>query len=184
MKIPKFICNTENFINWPLVIDRINASGGHPNCLVGPEEDTGDDHPQGSYWDTLITAGYNWDEVTWIDFEVDIIDPELVIIFSKLVGAKTLRCFISKVDPGRCVAMHWDEGDVRYHNPQTKGNMYRYICFIKPAEIGQTLVVGDHCFHNVKYGDVFEWNHYTDFHATYNASLTPHYIFHFLGYKE
>ena len=194
--VPKFICNTKDQFDWVQIINNIELQGGHPNFLLtgNVEEDQSvykyftdekflptDNHDWGP---AVVRAGYNWKTVRWTDYEMVEIDPDLVKKFGELVGAKYLRCFISKVEPGVAVAMHWDEGDVQYRTPTYMDKIYRYTCFIDRNNIGQTFLVDGHCFHNEEQGNIYEWGHYTNFHGSYNVSGFPHYIFHYLGYKE
>lgn len=191
-----YVCNTASDINWSAIIDKILVDGGHPNFLstgnLDEDQNIDEYFAEEKYltsdidnWEEHVErAGYNWKSIRWIDFEMVAIDPNLVRQFETIVGASCLRCFISKVDPGVAVSMHWDEGDVQYRTPDNIEQIYRYTCFINEPVVGQTLIVNGRCFHNEKFGNVYRWGHYTDFHGCYNISSEPQYLLHFLGYKK
>lgn len=190
--MPKFICNTD--IDWNLFIDELSKLESLPNFLYDVDC-TLDDNLKDEFNDELylesdpkdfnkkmLNAKYNWNTIKWTDYNLE--DEPIAELMSNLLSVKMLRCFVSKVDPGHIVAVHWDEGDVRFRSEADHDKMIRYVCFIKDMKPGQTFVVGDTCFYNEKQGAVYSWDKYTDFHSTANASTEPHYMFHLLGEKQ
>jgi hypothetical protein len=193
--MPKFICNTNNFINWNNFIETIDYHGSvMPNFLFDVsktiEENLVIEVPEGKGLPTddytsienTTRSPFNWHSVNWTDYNLE--HSAIVDKISLYLEVNVLRSFVSKVDPGICVPLHWDIGDVQFRTKDNLDKIFRYTCFIRPPVAGQTFSVDQHCFYNEKEGNLYEWNHYTDVHSTFNASTEPHYIFHLVGEKK
>ena len=187
----KYISNTKDLVDWDNFIDNIPVKYKISNELYNVAEtleenlksEFADDYylptdPRGSN-EKLLNVGYEWNKVSWTDYNIEQ-DP-IAQKIANLLSVEIVRCFVSKVDPYVCVPRHWDEGDVRFRKKYNADKLKRFVCFVKDMLPGQTFIVGDKCFYNEEQGNVYEWNSYTDFHSTFNASNQPHFIFHLLG---
>jgi hypothetical protein len=193
--MPKFICDTNDMVDWDEFIATIEQQGEVvPNFLFDTsktvEENLILELPEENFLPTdkresiseIVKAPFDWTLVNWTDYCLGF--SPVVRKISSYLNVKVLRAFATKVDSNICVPIHWDIGDVRFRTKNNLTRMVRYICFIHDTFPGQTFCVDQHCFHNEKQGSLYEWDHYTDFHSTFNGSDQPHYLFHLLGEKD
>ena len=137
-----------------------------------------DDH---SYWKDLLNCDYNWNTIRWQHFNLNDSFNDIVEKISNLLKMRMLRCFVTRLDPGYVVPYHWDLCDVNLRTENNLDKIFRYTCFLNSPNIGSIFIVDDKCFYNEKQGDLYKWNHYTNFHGAFNIDATPHYLFHFIG---
>lgn len=131
----------------------------------------------------LDDANWDYGVIRWQDYHAGKhFDNSIVEEFSNLVGYKTCRSWISRLDPGAYAPWHWDIDD-REGDYLKLGSLKRFTCFITEPSIGQVLIIEDKCYYNPPINTIVEWPSYKSWHCASNAGLTPQYLFHFLGYK-
>lgn len=186
--MPKYIGNTASIIDWDSIVEICNKStAGDKNTPAGVIERSeqyaegellDDYHILMKYW---INAGYNMNEIEWFDYypgqHFDISVQEKIANF---VNADPRRVFVSEVFPGKIVPWHWDIED---HEKEwlAEGELRRFVVFMQKPQIGHVFPLEKESLYNMPQGDVWEWDHYRDWHAGINLGLEPHYLFHFLG---
>lgn len=177
----KYIGNSSDLINWNSVINEIKDLPGN---IIDLSKIWNESTPE--YFEiieTLKNSDADLETVQWInyypgtDFNKDIVD-----IFSNYISVIPIRSWISKVNPGYYVPYHWDVDDKKEEYLKL-GNLKRFTCFITEPSLGQILMIDTEYFFNQEKGSVYEWNNYNDWHASTNASYSPKYLFHFLGYQ-
>jgi len=193
--MPKFIGNTTGIIDWDAVIAlcKNNFETADKNTVTSvvdrSETDAATDDWLLDNYRSVIgtwkTAGYNLSEIVWYDYYPGQHFPiEVQDTFSKFVGAKPLRVFISEVFPGVVIPYHWDVEDKEKEWLSNYGQLYRYVCCIDKPRIGAGLFFDHGHLYLNNQGDVYEWDNYKDYHSSANSGEHPSYYFHFLGYKE
>jgi hypothetical protein len=184
--VPKRIGSTNGLIDWDNIIKNIMPRSGDYNSPSTVTDRVKDDPNVnlGYYKDIMDTwekANYDFKNIEWWDyypgehFDIGIQDT-----FAGIVNAEPRRVFISEVMPGQCVPYHWDVED-NEKEWLTQGQLVRYVCFIDTPQFAHALILGDECFYNIEQGEIYQWDHYRDYHAGTNAGQGPYYLFHFLG---
>lgn len=186
----KLVESTEGKIDWDSIVqickDSTDGDYNSVKTVVDRSEGSWKDNPEllGSYrevielWDN---AGYNLEKIEWYDYYPgEHFDIEVQNIFADIVNADPRRVFVSEVWPGVVVPYHWDVED-NEKEWLAQGDLKRYTCFMDKPYFGHVLVVEDDCFYNAKQHEIYEWDHYKDWHAGANAGVEPYYLFHFLG---
>jgi hypothetical protein len=188
-----YIGNTDSKIDWDSVIKLCQSNSNPDKNTVtsvvdrSEAEAIGDNKLLESYR-TVIgkwkQAGYNLEDIVWYDYYPGHHFPlEIQTVFSEIVQAKPLRVFISEVMPGKIVPYHWDVEDKEDEWLSKYGMLYRYVCCIDKPRPASVLVFDKEALYFNKQGDIFQWDHYKDFHSAANGGEFPQYYFHFLGYK-
>jgi hypothetical protein len=187
--MPKRVGNTADLINWDEVIFSIEQHEGDHNTVTSVVDRSeagavGDQELLGSYREVIGTwekAGYDLTQIEWWDFYPgEHFDIKVQNIFEDMFNIIPRRVFVSKVMPGRMVPYHWDVED-KEKEWLAEGSLVRYVCFMDVPKFGHVMVLGDHAFHNVERGEVYEWDFYRQHHAGVNGGAGPQYLFHFLG---
>jgi len=141
-----------------------------------------------SVWD-LTNPDYKKMLTLWQDHNVNTasvkwtnyyIDAHIQDLFSEQVDCRPMRSWVSRIDPGYMTGWHWDidEYEQLY---KKQGNLVRYTCFIDSPRLGQTFIIEDKCYHNMKQGSIIKWDNYNDWHCGANSGLEPNYMFHLVG---
>jgi len=188
----KFITNISNLFNCEDLIKRLELNKGFESGLLDynlTEEEIINEIPKDKrlpsdntkYLTDLLNSGYSWELIKWQHFNLDESFSDIINSFSNLVKMKNIRCFVTRLDPGNLAPYHWDECDCIYRSETNLDKIFRYTFFLSPANFGNIFIVDNKCFNKEEQGNVYKWNHYTDFHGAYNTSTTPQYLFHFLG---
>lgn len=188
-----YLGNTGDKIDWDSVIDCCRHSGNPDKNTVTSvvdrsEVDAESDSKLLNSYRTVIgtwkNAGYNLEDIVWYDYYPEHHFPlEVQTVFSEIVGARPLRVFISEVLPGKIVPYHWDVEDKEDEWLDQYGMLYRYICCIDKPRPASVLAFDKEVLYNNKQGDIFQWDHYKDYHSAANGGEFSQYYFHFLGYK-
>jgi hypothetical protein len=134
-----------------------------------------------SYIIDLINGKYDWELVKWQSFWLNAEFNDIIKIFTETTQKNNIRCFVSRLDPGNVAPYHWDECECYNRTETNLDKIFRYTCFLNTPDIGQTFIVKDKCFYNEEQGNVYQWDHYTDFHGAFNTGTDPHYLLHFVG---
>ena len=189
----QYIGNTNNLIDWDNVIAQCQQVEGDKNTVaaidfrVSSDTEMYDAELLSSYKEvqSLWQSGkYDFNDIVWHDYYPgQHYGIEVQDIMAELTQCKPLRVFISEVAPGRNVPYHWDVEDKEVEWLKKYDLLHRYVCFIDKPQTGHVLILNDECFHNVKRGEIYKWDHYRDYHAGTNCGFTPQYLFHFLGHK-
>lgn len=134
--------------------------------------------------DLWKSAGY--DKVTtveWINYYPDKHFENLVVEeFEKFSNTKCARAWISRIRPGKYAPIHKDIDD-NIEEYLKQGELVRYSIFISQPHPGGVFISNNHCFHCEPSGNVYEWDHYQDWHAGGNCGLHDKFMFHFIGIK-
>ena len=63
-----------------------------------------------------------------------------------------------------------------------EGELKRWVVFIDKPQFGHVLLFDNQdAFYNIPQHQVWEWDHYKNWHAGSNCGSEPYYLFHFLG---
>ena len=183
----KYIGTTNGLIDWDTVIASIVPRSGDYNSPSTVTDRVADDPNVnlGYYQDIMETwkkANYDFKNIEWWDYYPgEHYDAGVQEIFANIVNADPRRVFVSEIMPGQCVPYHWDVED-NEEEWLKQGDLIRYVCFIdKQPGFAHAFILEDECFYNMKQGEIYQWNHYRDYHAGTNAGKGPYYLFHFLG---
>jgi hypothetical protein len=186
--MPKFVCNTNELIDWDSIVEicRVSNNGdcNTVTSVVDRSEAGAEGELLGRYRkliDNWIQAGINLEEVEWFDYYPgEHFDFSVQDTIADLVNADPRRVFVSEVYPGKFVPWHWDIED-KEDEWLAQGGLVRYVVFMQKPQQGHMLPLEQHCFNNMPQGDIWKWDNYKDWHAGINLGTEPHYLFHFLG---
>jgi hypothetical protein len=182
----KHIGSTNGLIDWDSIITSLVPRSGDYNSPSTVTDRVKDDPNVnlGYYKDimnTWTTANYDFKNIEWWDYYPgEHFDISVQDAFASIVNATPRRVFISEVMPGRCVPYHWDVED-NEDEWLAQGDLVRYVCFIDKPRFAHAFILKDDCFYNVEQGEIYQWEHYRDYHAGTNAGEGSYYLFHFLG---
>lgn len=186
--MPKYVGSTKGLIDWdPIVEICKNDNTGDLNTPQGVI-DRSEAEAEGTLLDsyrtimtTWLDAGYKLPEIQWYDYYPGVhFDIEIQNIFANIVNADPRRVFVSEVFPGRNVPYHWDVED-KEQEWLAEGDLKRWVCFMDKPYFGHVLMFENDAFYNVSQHEIWEWDHYRDYHAGTNTGTEPYYLFHFLG---
>ena len=170
-------------IDWTSIVDKVLSIDGEHVSLNHPENIPTTNTHFTQIVNQLRAGNYDFNSVNWIDYYPGIhFDNSCVEAFSKLVGYKLCRAWISRVDPGKTAPWHWDVDD-REEEFTALGNLKRWTCFITPPKVGHSLIIGERGFYNQPLGTIYEWPTHREWHCASNCGLEPQVLFHFLGYQ-
>jgi hypothetical protein len=101
-----------------------------------------------------------------------------------LLGCKIYLSWISKVNPGKCVAPHVDDEEVYSVRKRFKEEqIVRYHIHISKPNMGAALFVENDCYAYEKQGNVYQWESADNLHCGINAGIKPKYVLHLIGWK-
>lgn len=178
----KFITNTSTIINWDTVISEIVDKPGRK--ITADKSCWNFDKPgYKEVYDLWTAHNLNTDSMQWInyypgnDFNYSVVEK-----FSDIVNAQVARAWVSRVNPGCYVGLHWDVDDNEQEYLQL-GDLVRFTCHINKPATGQVVIVEDQYLYDQEQGNVYQWGSYKDWHSSFNCSLHPKFQFNFLGYR-
>lgn len=174
----KFVANCRDNIDWFDVITKLQNYQG--KCIV-PDKTVLTSPAYKELFDLWDTSNFNYSSVQWINYYSSEYGKNIQIEFEKIVGAKHLRSWISKINPGYCAPWHWDVDDDEEEYIEY-GKLKRFVCTIGQQHPWHFSVVGNTSLHNSENGDIFLWDNYKEWHAGMNAGVTPKYQYNYLGY--
>jgi hypothetical protein len=191
----KRIGTTKDIIDWDSIIASITPRTGAYNSPLGVKEraekelGTEDVVAYKNYLDIFKTweaAGYDLKNIEWWDYYArphtyGVYDQSVLDAFEKIVGFKCRTNFISEIMPGQCVPYHWDIEDREEQWLAEGADLVRYVCFIQTPTTGHIFIDHEDCFYNIPQHEIYEWNHYKDYHAGTNVGMEPYYLFHYLA---
>jgi hypothetical protein len=129
------------------------------------------------------SGNFNLSSAKWTNYYPDKdYSSSVTTIFEELLGVKTARAWISRVDPGYCTPWHWDTDDNEAHY-LSLGKLKRYSCHISKPEFGHVFLLGKEAHYFWKQGDVHEWNNHHAWHAGFNCGIKPKFMLQLLAYK-
>jgi hypothetical protein len=186
--MPKYIGTTEGIIDWDSIVKICHKSTDGDFNAVGTVVERSEATAEGDLLDSYRAviniwkaAGYNLKDIQWYDYYPGThFSKDIDIVFGNLINADARRTFVSEVWPGSYVPYHWDVED-KEKEWLSEGELKRWVCFMDKPKFGHVLVFNHHCFYNVKQHEIWEWDHYKDWHAGSNSGSEPYYLFHFLG---
>ena len=184
--MPKRVGSTVGLINWNSIIEKIVPRSGDYNSPSTVTDRVKDDPNVnlGYYKEIMNTwqqSNYDFKNIEWWDYYPgEHFDISIQNIFADIVKAIPRRVFISEIMPGQSVPYHWDVED-NEEEWLKEGELVRYVCFIDNPKFAHVFILEDHCFYNVTQGEIYQWNHYRNYHAGTNAGEGAYYLFHFLG---
>jgi hypothetical protein len=187
----KLVGSTEGKIDWDSIVqickDSTDGDFNSVGTVVDRSESSWTENPEllGSYRDVIKIwqdAKYNLSLIEWYDYYPGKhFDIEVQNKFSDLVNADPRRVFVSELWPGRCVPKHWDVED-QEKEWLAEGELKRWVVFIDKPQFGHVFLFDNQdAFYYIPQHQVWEWDHYRNWHAGTNCGSEPYYLFHFLG---
>lgn len=176
----RFIGNCE-VIDWNALLEQISNQQGEARTYGQKFYQNNDGR-----FDQIIqlwkTAGYeDAGTVEWINYYPSKhFDQNIVQQFETFTNVRAIKCWISKINPGRYAPYHWDVDDKEESYLQM-GNLVRYSTHIGKPLPGQVFILDQEVHHMEAQGNTYQWNSYKDWHAGGNCSFRPKYLFNFLG---
>jgi hypothetical protein len=129
-------------------------------------------------------ANFNSNSIKWINYYPGKhYDQHIVDDLANYLRVKTIRSWISRIDPGYFAPWHWDIDD-KEKEYLSKGTLSRFSCFIEPPSMGHIFILGDQYYFNMPQGTLIKWNDYKEWHCGINGGLTPKFMFHLLAYSS
>jgi len=177
----KFVGNTKKIFNWNNVIADLELQT--PN-FVGPSHSREDKLPGLDeildMWGNFpIDYQKNGGEIGWDMFIPEQnFDKKLLDDFADFVGLTEYNGgWISRLNPGMIVPLHWDVQD---NENDIKNKVFkRYHCHISPPEWGHVFFVEGVPFVQQDQGNVYKWNSRKLWHAGNNVGWKPKYLLNF-----
>lgn len=186
----KFIGSTEKIIEWDdIILHCRNEMCGYLNSVenvlhrskLNWEKDS---DLSASYKDIVKMwedAGYDLEKIQWTNYYPKIhFSEEIEKKFADIVNADPKKVWISEILPGRCAPYHWDVDDSE-KQWLSEGNLKRYVCFIDKPKFGHVFIIENDMFYQKAQHEIYEWDHYRNYHGGVNCGSEPYYLFHFLG---
>lgn len=100
----------------------------------------------------------------------------------KLLGCKVFLSWVSKVNPGKCVAPHIDDEEIYFANSKhPKEKLVRYHIHVSKPSMGAAFFIGDDAYHAEEQGSVYQWPAIDSIHCGMNAGVKPKFLYHVLG---
>ena len=100
----------------------------------------------------------------------------------KLLGCEIFLSWISKVNPGKCVAPHIDDEEIYFANSRhPKEKLVRYHVHVSKPSMGAAFFIGNDCYHAEEQGSVYQWPAIDSIHCGMNAGTKPKFLYHALG---
>ena len=153
-----------------------------------PTEDT--EYGDKAVWrktvgDLWKSVGYTeLDSVEWWNlYSGEHFDSDFVTQFENLVNADKFMCWVSSINPGKCVPNHYDIVP-EYSKLKDDPKMVRFAFFIDKPETGKVFIIKDQAFHMCNQGDCYVWNKWDEWHMGMNTSSSIKYIWNFIGLKR
>lgn len=166
-----YLGNCSNLIDFDFLIETLNNSIPDE---IGPTTSK-DDQSVSEVIKVWEQAGYNTTDnkgtVKWkmyypnSSFDLEVVNK--IVDFAKIPYVNS--SWISRVDPGYCVAPHFD----KMPNNITP---YRIHVHITDSKMGHIFYVGKTYFIDYKKGDTYLWKDPNAWHAGGNFGLSPKYI--------
>lgn len=178
----KIVGNCNNQINWNKVISAIIHK---PGKIITADENNWNlkDPKFKNIYNLWVNNNINTASMQWINYYPGVDFNESVVAeFSEVVNAKVARAWISRVNPGFYVGLHWDADDNEDEYLKL-GDLVRFTCNINEPLTGQVSIVGDDHLHSHPRGTIYQWDSYKDWHTSFNCSIKPKFQFNFLGYR-
>ena len=180
----KYIGNISSIVNLDNVIscledttpgivvraDMINNKVNDPTYPTYPGE-VEHDNAVLAMWNS---ANYDFKSAWWYLYRArDHYTIEVEKQFCDFLNIDIMWSSIFKINPGCTAPIHREAGP----NIELDREV-RYFCQLNQAAPGHVLVVENETFANLKAGDLYQWDHVTQYHAASNCGLTPvYYIF-------
>lgn len=182
----KFIGNTNQIINWQEIINDLEKQ---EPAYIGPRLEQGNVIGIGEIADKWNKAGLvtvkNGGSVGWDMFSPGInFDKSIIDTFADYVGCDYTCAWVSRVNPGKMVAWHWDINENEEQYREDGIELLRFSCHMNKHDVGQVLVVEEHCVYNPNQGDTYQWPSRMSWHGSANFGFTPKYLFNFYGPKR
>lgn len=177
-----FLENTIEFIDWKNIINSLQSTSG---VVIN------DDPVKWNLKNTeYLKIRNKWQEsnfnkhaIGWINYYPKThFDNNIVTEISKFLKINIHRAWISKVEPGFYAPWHWDIDD-KEDEYLSFGNILRFSIFINESEPGQIFILGKDYFYNSFAGLTIKWHSYQEWHCGINASFSPKYMMHLVGYE-
>lgn len=173
-----FIYNCAAELDWKSIIQSIEYLPGAP---ITPDRNklTGVDYQNlFQLWDS---CNFNYNSAKWINYYAKDYGNDVEKIFERIVKAKHVRSWISRIDPGYCAPWHWDI-DNNENEYLKLGKLRRFTCFIGNSHPGHVSIINNTCMHLEKEGNIYEWSNYREWHAGVNAGTISKFQYNYLGY--
>jgi len=194
MMAKKYIGNTINLIDWDIVIENLSKIKGEFRGYETPyERETSLESTELEY--DYLRSPDNEIEQTYSKIQ-DVIefytftpgkDYETVIHnkLEELIKCQIFTSWISKVDPGKCVAPHIDDEEIYWAQSKFKREqLVRYHVHISKPYLGAAFMIDSDCYYMEEQGSVYEWEDIAEIHCSMNAGTRPKYILHVIGVKD
>jgi hypothetical protein len=174
--------NNKSAVNWKNIIDLISSRHGDIRT-IGIDFYKNSDGRFDHILELWNQAGYTKNKVEWINYYPEKhFDTDVADLFSREVGMKHIRSWISCIRPGKSAPWHQDIDDDIEHYLKL-GKLKRYTCFIDKPNYGQVTVIDKQAFYMIPENTIFEWNDILDWHGASNCGFHNYYLYHYLGFE-
>ena len=178
----KFLFNCSDRIDFEKIVDNLKNRPGKdvlPDKKLWNERNPG----YGKLFSMWESGNFNLASAKWTNYYPGQDYPEQVTsIFEDMLGMKTVRAWISRVDPGYCTPWHWDTDDNEQYY-LSLGSLKRFSCHISKPEFGHVFILGKEAHYFWQQGDVHEWNNHCAWHAGFNCGVKPKFMLQLLTYE-
>ena len=181
----KRIGNCANVVNWPEVIAQLeDKEPGHLLTERSVIDDCwfpGEEIESNQIYSRWADCNFNFGSTKWTVFRQGVHYSEDVSTkMCEFLGIDLTYSWINRVDPGCVVPEHYDADADPLHNADRKS---RFICQISPPATGQVFLLEQEVFHNILFGEVYQWDHFLQWHSASNSGVVPVYYFVIQGLK-
>lgn len=190
----RVIANCVHLIDWAEVIAHLEDTNpaitkrGQPEFWMRSKEldpnyptFPGEEEHDKAIYEMWKLAGYNFGSADWTVFRAgDHYSHEVDRIIAKYLNIEVNWSSLNQVDPGCNVPPHTDPDENPKYEIERK---VRFIMQINKSSPGQSLILGDECFHNLRLGDIIQWDNPHMLHAASNCGLETAYYYSIEGLR-
>lgn len=177
-----FVINCSEKVDCESIVQSIINKPGKdvlPDKKLWSEKNSG----YGELFSLWESGNFNLKSAKWTNYYPGTdYDSAVTTVFENLLGVKTARAWISRIDPGYCTPWHWDTDDNEAHY-LTLGKLKRFGCHLSKPAVGQVFLLGKEAHYFWNQGDVMEWNNHRAWHAGFNCGVTPKFMLQLLAYE-
>jgi len=194
----KYITNTGNIVDWDRIISDLDRYPGtvfgkdiidyhydhNKKILLESDKESLKYHylknPEGEINKAFVDDKESLEFFVW--FPGKGYEKEIDTKIENLLGCKIATSWISKVNPGKCVAPHIDDEEIYdVQKLYEKQLLVRYHIHISKPSMGAAFFIEQDCYYYESQGSIFQWATADLLHCSMNAGIKPKFIYHAIG---